>query len=259
MPLCYTGDAEGLKDWIETIQADGTFRLLSPTGRDVAFYLGPARRYYGDPDATLKRNRGVVALVLKRSLLKEVKARWTFSPFDVGEVLYHWRHGKVSAEHGSESILRELLDPSTCRRKVGRKGRVLAEAFRTFLDGAYEDPRDYLSSWEKPRVAAQFSVVQNTLYRAAGDRWFGRFRPFAPAWTFEVARTGVVRVDKSHLHSVVVIEVEATEQHIDSLVKCRLDVERVKSPSGDHPDLHPMLLELRTSEIIRRMLDLDKK
>src|SRR3954464_3779061 len=85
MPLSYTVDVRGLHYWAENANLDGGIFLYSPTARNLSFYLGPARRYYGDARTTLGPGkggnlRGRAAFVFDRSIMEQPQD-WRFSNF----------------------------------------------------------------------------------------------------------------------------------------------------------------------------------
>src|SRR5439155_18668832 len=139
--------------------------------------------------------------VIDRSFLTDKYGddAWKVSPFDIGEILYHWRSGRVFDQYLDTKVFEEL----------GGWQRPLSETsqlFRTFLDEGYEDPADYLDSWAPPRPSLDFGHLRNAVYRAASDRWFGRVRPFAPGWTFEVSCEGDVELPLDYVRGVFLID-----------------------------------------------------
>lgn len=259
-PLTFTAGINALSSWLESPEQG--LSIFSATGRHVSFYLGPARRTFGDPADVLKRGRGRVALVIDRALLREATApQWTIAPFDLGEVLYHWRSGRILDEY---LTLQALEQVRACQYDVSE----LTERFRLFLDEAYEDPTDYLRSWIPPRPSLEFPPFVNAVYRAAGDRWFGRVRPFAQGWTFEVSyekpgdpATAPVSavVPPELVIAIVIIRDEVTrrlpiEDTLGRVFEGRMEV--LDMPLEiEHPDVRALLLEARTAAIIRRYLE----
>lgn len=248
LPLSYTLGVGALKAWSQQ-PADKPLRIKSASARSVSFYVGPARRYFGKSDDTLIDGRGRAALLIHRRVVQDT---WRFSPFDLGEVLYHWRHGRLTNEFLTMPILQ-------MKPKFELLCKVLKKYFRLFLDEGYADPEDYLKCWCPPRPSIHFQALQNAVYRAASDRWFGRVRPFAPAWTFEV-RTGTsVEIRSEDVEALVVVrdphvakevpDLESFVRRFDSRAQIlRLDVEPL------HPDLTPVILESETVRLIRETL-----
>jgi hypothetical protein len=246
MPLAYTVGLRALDAWMKTCST-GTLSLQSATGRKVSLYLGPARRFFGDPDATLKHRRGRVAIVIDRSVIQR---DWMFSPWDVGEVLYHWRYGRIMNEYLTVAALQG-------NPKWEFTADQLQDFFRTFLDEAYEDPMQYLDGWVAPRPSIVFSTLQNTIYRAASDRWFGRVRGFTPAWTFEVRADAPVAIPTAMIIGIVLIEDECTNALVDAC-RAAFGSRYYGHPVPSdllHPDLPPLILESATRGIIRRWLE----
>lgn len=272
VPLCYTGDIKGIRAWTRNLNDGANIELISPTGREISFYLGPARRFYGEPKATMFEGRGRVALVIKREFMDRTQS-WDFTPFDVGEVLYHWRHDRIIGPTWSEKILDGLLTITRpCHKEV--EGLVLpqealTECFSSFLGAGFQDPRDYLKSWAPPRPATCFGIPRNALYRAATDRWFGRLRAFAPCWTYEVRNhpgeeTSKLEIPLEFIERIFIIddaqsrEKNALADFLYALNRRRFRrVETIMRPPGVlHPDLIPLLLEGATSRHIFTSLSL---
>jgi hypothetical protein len=248
MPLAYTAGVRALRSWSEQLP-HGELTLTSATGRDVALYLGPARRVFGNPNATLRHGRGRCALVVNRVALRPA---WSFAPVDTGELLFHWRQDRLAPEYSRLDVQRFV------ERSLLPVGQLQA-TFRAFLDAGYEDPWDYLNSWVPPRVSLAFPPEQNAIYRAASERWFGRVRGFAPAWTFEVHSPAPVTLGIEHVLGAVLVDDNATRM---------VEAERVlRDAFGDrlhvvqlpehlvHPDLSPMLLEASTVAIAHQYLE----
>lgn len=249
MPICYTGGLHALQSWADE-GFEESITLKSPTARKICFYLGPARRYYGDPDATLKKGKGRVALLLDRNLATD---SWKFSPYDIGEVLYHWRQGRIMGEYLS---IPALWGKPDWEYDVGGNDHhpKLNKFFKTFLDEGYENPWNYLKNWIPPRPSIVFPPLQNTIYRAASDRLFGRVRGFAPAWTFELRADNPTRISNDNIIAVVVID--------DKETRSRDYINNLREHYGEkwhteivddrfvHPDLYPMILDLSTTHII---------
>ena len=245
MPLAYTCGTGALKSWSQ--QSPGEpLQLMSASARSVSFYLGPARRYFGDPKATLEDGRGRLALLINRLVIQE---DWKFSPFDVGEVLYHWREGRLTNEFVTVPIF-------TSRPTYEFPCSILTDYFRTFLDEGYEKPLDYLNGWCPPRPSLKFEILQNTVYRAASDRWFGRVRPFAPAWTFEVRSGRVTEIPIDAIEAVVLIRDPRVNADVPRLERFLQQFgERTRTHVFErnitHPDLPTVILETETMGLIR--------
>jgi hypothetical protein len=255
MPLAYTAGLRALAAWTQELSGNASHvTVQSATGRSVSFYLGPARRRFGSPEDTLVKGRGRVALLIHRQLVLEPTGGvWEFTPFDLGEVFYH-APGRTLEQYlaGGADFAAKL---SEARRPISE----LPEAFVSFLDAAYEDPAEYLRGWIPPRPALELGTLANAIYGEGRERRFGKFRPFGPAWTFEVIHTDEVVIPVSFIMAVVVIDDGRPDvQSSIAVLQNTLGTDRVHSiampPGIEHPDLAPILLEGCSMRLIEQRL-----
>ncbi|MCZ4518035.1 hypothetical protein O4220_05850 [Rhodococcus ruber] len=251
-PLSFVAGTRALSAWVSSGKQ---ISIESATGRSVSFYLGPGRRNFGNPDDPLLRGRGRVALILDRNILETSSGvdagQWSFAPFDIGEVLYHWNEGSLPREY-LPGFTREQL------RAALRPISSLEHDFSQVLDECYEDPMDYFRPGKRPRPSLELDDLTSAIHKACTERWFGRVRPFSGALTFEVRSSLSVTVPDSAVLCVVLLDDEVTRRAIDtdeleSRFGSRLRV--VPTPQTiHHPDLPSALLESETTDFVTSYL-----
>lgn len=251
-PLSFVAGTRALSSWLD--ETGDTLTLLSGTGRDVSLYLGPGRRYFGNPDDPLRLGRGRVALIIDRALLKinDASSDWKFAPFDVGEVLYHWNQRALPQEYLAG------YTPEKLRHSL-RSLDTLTAYLTQVLDECYEDPWDYFKPGQKPRPSLGIDDLTAAVYRASTDRWFGRVRSFSGALTFEIRSPSTIRVPKELILAVVVLDDQLTREVVD---KSRLIAEfgdRLRiTPTPEtvmHPDLPSVLIESETTLLVLKHME----
>lgn len=249
-PLSFVAGTRALSAWLQ--EPDDAITLLSGTGRDVSLYVGPGRRYFGDPADPLEHGRGRVALIMDRHILPSSPSypEWRFAPFDVGEVLYHWNEGSLPREYLSGGYSPERL------RESLRPLDSLTKHFAQILDECYENPWDYFRPGQRPRPSLELEDLTAAVYRASTDRWFGRVRSFSGALTFEIRSARAIHVPKSSIIALVLLDDDLTRK------VAAADTNRLVATFGErvrivptpreitHPDLPSVLIESETTLVV---------
>ncbi|MCZ4551808.1 hypothetical protein [Gordonia rubripertincta] len=248
-PLSYVAGTRALSSWIT--ESSGGISLQSSTGRSVSLYLGPARRYFGDPKDPLERGRGRVAVIINRDLItsaaREAEEDWNFAPFDIGEVLYHWNEGSLPRDYlrgYTPQRLRAALKPLDD----------LAADFALVLDECYEDPWNYFRPGQRPRPSLELDELTSAVHKACTDRWFGRVRPFSGALTFEVRSPLSVVVPDSAILFIAILDDSFTRNAVDyAYLSQRFQSRFIIIPTPatiHHPDLPSVLIESETTALV---------